>query len=99
MDAYQTLGRWIDAHHPEQIEFLRQIARGPSDTPPGANTPAAERAAELLTALGFAVERHPVPEDVVRDYGLKSITNLIVRERFGSGGPVIALNAHGDVVP
>jgi succinyl-diaminopimelate desuccinylase len=27
-----------------------------------------------------------------------SITNLIVRERFGPG-PVIALNAHGDVVP
>ncbi|MCX7153089.1 MAG: M20/M25/M40 family metallo-hydrolase, partial [Proteobacteria bacterium] len=26
-------------------------------------------------------------------------TNLIVRERFGAGGPTIALNAHGDVVP
>ena len=71
----------------------------PSDTPPGDNAPAAEKAAELLAALGFAVERHPVPEDVLRDYGLKSITNLIVRERFGTGGPVIALNAHGDVVP
>jgi acetylornithine deacetylase/succinyl-diaminopimelate desuccinylase-like protein len=29
-----------------------------------------------------------------------SVTNLVVRERFGSGkGPTIALNAHGDVVP
>ncbi|HEV8688910.1 MAG TPA: M20/M25/M40 family metallo-hydrolase, partial [Ideonella sp.] len=28
-----------------------------------------------------------------------SITNLIVRHRFGAGGPTIALNAHGDVVP
>ncbi len=29
-----------------------------------------------------------------------SVTNLVVRETFGSGkGPVIALNAHGDVVP
>ena len=26
-------------------------------------------------------------------------TNLIVRKRFGKGGPTIALNAHGDVVP
>jgi acetylornithine deacetylase/succinyl-diaminopimelate desuccinylase-like protein len=26
-------------------------------------------------------------------------TNLIVREHFGEGGPTIALNAHGDVVP
>jgi acetylornithine deacetylase/succinyl-diaminopimelate desuccinylase-like protein len=30
---------------------------------------------------------------------MKSVTNLIVRERFGEGGPTIALNAHGDVVP
>ena len=29
---------------------------------------------------------------------MKSATNLIVRHRFGDG-PVIALNAHGDVVP
>ena len=28
-----------------------------------------------------------------------SATNLIVRRRFGQGGPTIALNAHGDVVP
>ena len=28
-----------------------------------------------------------------------SCVNLVVRRRFGEGGPVIALNAHGDVVP
>ncbi len=32
-------------------------------------------------------------------HGLESITNLIVRRRYGDGGPTIALNAHGDVVP
>ena len=32
-------------------------------------------------------------------YGLQSITNLIVRRAYGAGGPLIALNAHGDVVP
>jgi succinyl-diaminopimelate desuccinylase len=96
---YEQLGRWIDAHHAEQIEFLREILRVPSDTPPGDNAPAAERAATLLTALGFTVERHPVPEDFLRAYGMKSVTNLIVRHRFAAGGPTIALNAHGDVVP
>ena len=99
MDAYGNLGRWIDAHHPEQIEFLREIVRVPSDTPPGNNAPAAEKAASLLTALGFAVERHPVPTDFLREYGMQSVTNLIVRHRFDAGGPTIALNAHGDVVP
>ena len=99
MNAYDELGRWIDAHHPEQTEFLREIVKVPSDTPPGDNAPAADKAAALLTAMGFAVERHPVPEDFVRAYGMESVTNLIVRQRFGSGGPTVALNAHGDVVP
>ena len=93
------LNSWIDAHHAEQIEFLRAIVRVPSDTPPGDNAPAAEKAAELLSAMGFAVERHPVPPEFLRTYGMQSVTNLIVRQSFGNGGPTIALNAHGDVVP
>jgi acetylornithine deacetylase/succinyl-diaminopimelate desuccinylase-like protein len=96
---YAELDRWIDAHHAGQVEFLREIVRVPSDTPPGDNAPAAEKAAELLTGFGFDVERYPVPADFLREYGMKSVTNLIVRHRFGTDGPVIALNAHGDVVP
>ena len=98
-DQYASLGRSIDAHHPQQIEFLRQIVRVPSDTPPGDNAPAAEKAAELLTRLGYAVERHPVDRDFLGAYGMQSVTNLIVRHKFGAGGPTIALNSHGDVVP
>jgi acetylornithine deacetylase/succinyl-diaminopimelate desuccinylase-like protein len=39
-----------------------------------------------------------VPAQAVKDYGLASITNLIVRRKYGDG-TTIALNAHGDVVP
>src|SRR5437899_546351 len=98
-NGIDELNRWIDDHHAEQIEFLRAIVRVPSDTPPGDNAPAAEKAADLLSAMGFAVERHPVPVEFLRAYGMRSVTNLIVRQRFGSGGATIALNAHGDVVP
>ena len=74
--------------------------RVPSDKPPGDCAPHAEAAAKLLEAMGFAVERHAVPQDAVAANGMVSCTNLVVRVRFGSGkGPVIALNAHGDVVP
>jgi succinyl-diaminopimelate desuccinylase len=99
MNDDARIGQWIDAHFADQVEFLRQIVRVPSDTPPGDNAPAAVKAAELLQQLGFAVEHHPVPQEFLREYGMKSVTNLIVRQRFGVGGPTIALNAHGDVVP
>ena len=78
--------------------FLAELVRVPSDNPSGDCAPAAERAAVLLEGLGFVVEQHPVPAERVRAVGMRSVTNLIVRRRFGDG-PVIALNAHGDVVP
>ncbi len=93
------LTSWIDEHHDAQVDFLREVVRVPTDMPPGDNAPAAQRTAELLTELGFTVERHPVPAEFVHACGMASATNLIVRERFGVGGPTIALNAHGDVVP
>ena len=99
MNPHDALCRFVDAHHGGQVEFLRAIVRVPSDTPPGDNAAAAEAAASQLSAIGFAVERHPVPGEFLRDYGMRSVTNLIVRQRFGDGGPTIALNAHGDVVP
>jgi succinyl-diaminopimelate desuccinylase len=88
---------YIDAHHAEQVEFLAELIRVPSDNPPGDCAAHAVRAAELLEALGFIVERHPVPAEAVRASGMISATNLMVRHRFGAG-PTVALNAHGDVV-
>ncbi|MBS7539826.1 ArgE/DapE family deacylase [Ancylobacter lacus] len=83
-----------------EVAFLKALVRVPSDNPPGDCAPHAEEAARLLEELGFEVERHGVPEPFVKSYGMRSVVNLVVRQRFGSGrGPVIALNAHGDVVP
>ena len=96
---YEALDAWIDAHFDEEVRFLQALVRVPTDTPPGNNAPHAERTAELLAGMGLVAEKHPVPAAEVQAYGLQSITNLIVRRRFGDGGPVIALNAHGDVVP
>ena len=96
--TYSTLDAWIDAHFDEQLKFLQELVRVPTDTPPGNNTPHALRTVELLQAFGFAAEKHEVPADVVRAHGLESITNLVVQRRYGAGR-VVALNAHGDVVP
>ena len=96
--ARQQLLDLIDAHFDEQVAFLQGVVRIPTDTPPGNNAPHAEAVAEMVRAYGWEAERHAVPADAVRDYGMESITNLIVRRPYGDG-PTIALNAHGDVVP
>ncbi len=110
MTDYAKLDAWIDSHFDEEVKFLQQLVQVPTDTPPGNNAPHAERTAELLEGFGLAAEKHAVPAQEVKDYGLESITNLIVRRRYGeegdrkngersSQGLTVALNAHGDVVP
>ena len=96
---YEQLDQWIDAHFDEQVKFLQALVQVPTDTPPGNNAPHAIRTTELLKEMGYETEQFPVPEEEVKAYGLKSLTNLIVRRHFGTGGKTIALNAHGDVVP
>lgn len=98
MSRYHDLDAWVDEHFHEEVRFLQALVQVPTDTPPGNNAPHAERTAELLLGFDLDAERHPVPEALVRAAGLQSITNLIVRRRYGEG-PTIALNAHGDVVP
>ena len=98
MTDYARLDAWVDAHFDEQVRFLQSLVRVPTDTPPGNNAPHAVRTAELLKEMGLEAEAHAVPTQEVRDYGMESITNLIVRREYGPGRRV-ALNAHGDVVP
>ena len=99
MNDYDKLDAWIDQHFDDEVRFLQALVQVPTDTPPGHNAPHAERTAELLALMGLQAEKHPVPEWALQEYGLQSITNLIVRKRFAAGGKTVALNAHGDVVP
>ncbi|WP_295999136.1 M20/M25/M40 family metallo-hydrolase [Rugamonas sp.] len=95
----EKLVNWIDAHFGEEVGFLQQVLRVPTDTPPGNNAPHAELVAGLVEDFGWHAEKHAVPAQQVRDYGMQSITNLIVRRPYAADGPTLALNAHGDVVP
>jgi succinyl-diaminopimelate desuccinylase len=96
--VYTDLDTWIDMHFDEQVRFLQELVRVPTDTPPGNNAPHAQRTSELLEAMGLSVEKHAIPEAEVHAVGMQSVTNLLVRRKFGAG-PTVLLNAHGDVVP
>ena len=87
MTIYEQTDAWIDAHFDEQVRFLQELIRVPTDTPPGNNAPHAARTAALLHDMGIEAEQH-----------LESVTNLVVRRKYGPGRTVL-LNAHGDVVP
>ena len=93
-----SIETFVDKNFARETAFLAELVKVTTDNPPGDCAAHAARAKELLTGLGFEVEVHPVPAALVAAAGMKSVTNLIVRHRFGDG-PVIALNAHGDVVP
>jgi len=97
-DLYTHLDAWVNQHFDEEVRFLQALVRVPTDTPPGNNAPHAERTAELLHAMGLEAEKHRVPPEMAQAAGLQSVTNLLVRRRFGPGRTVL-LNAHGDVVP
>ncbi len=92
------IAEFLQSQRDAETGFLAELVRTPSDNPPGDCAAHAERAAALLEAQGLTVERHKVPDALVRQNGMISATNLVVRHRFGPG-PTIALNAHGDVVP
>ncbi|MGZ8259239.1 MAG: M20/M25/M40 family metallo-hydrolase [Caldimonas sp.] len=96
--SHATIDAWVDANFDDEVRFLQELVRVPTDTPPGDNARHAERTAELLRGFGFAPELHPVPAELVQRQGMRSNTNIVVRRRHGDG-PTIALSAHGDVVP
>ena len=98
MSASTDIEQFLAAHEKEEEAFLAELVKVPSDNPPGDCAPHAGRAAQLLEAMGLTVERHVVPADVVKANGMVSCSNLVVRVKFGEG-KIVALNAHGDVVP
>ena len=98
MTLPSIIGEFVDRDFDREVQFLAELVKAPSDNPPGDCAPHAKCVRELLEDLGLAVEMHEVPRAEVEAAGMRSATNLIVRHHFGDG-PIVALNAHGDVVP
>ena len=73
---YEALDAWINTHFDEEVRFLQELVRVPTDTPPGNNAPHAERAAELLKEFGFDAEKHAVPAPTVAKFFRRDILVL-----------------------
>ena len=96
MTDYSKLDAWVDAHFDEEVRFLHWCACPP--TPARRATMPRTPSAPPSCCGPSACRPRPTPCPKVRDYGLQSITNLIVRREYGPGRRV-ALNAHGEGLP
>jgi len=98
-NARRKIRDFLKQQRNAQTRFLAELVKAPSDNPPGDCQAHADKTAILLEGLGLSVEHHRVPDALLKSHNMISCTNLVVREKFSNNGPVIALNAHGDVVP
>ena len=98
-NAYDRLDAWIDAHFDEEVRFLQALVRCPPTRRPATTRRMPSAPPSCWPAWASRPRSTRCRRRRCKAYGLQSITNLIVRRRFGAGGPIIALNAHGDVVP
>jgi hypothetical protein len=83
----ERLCAWIDQHFEEEVSVLQQLIRIPTDTPARQQRPARRCGGRAGAVLGLAGREACQPAGQVRDYGMQSITNLIVRRPYGDGGP------------
>ena len=48
MSPYEALDAWVDAHFDDEVAFLAELVKVPTDTQPGNNAPHGERTAQQL---------------------------------------------------
>ena len=87
-NRYAALDAFVDAHFDEQVRFLQELVRVPTDTPPGNNAPHAQRTRELLSAWDMPAQAHAVPDALVQAQGWRFINaDLTVLAQVPRVGP------------
>jgi acetylornithine deacetylase/succinyl-diaminopimelate desuccinylase family protein len=92
----------IDHCFEEEVNFLQQLIRIPSENPPGRYEEITNFLVSYLRELGLATEVHETPRSVCKSAGLESDERrLSVKATAGTarGKPRILLLAHLDTVP
>ncbi len=97
MNAENTtkIRNYLTAHRAAQFRFLADLVRHATDRTDQDLAPFTDMVIVNLSAFGFELDFHTVPEDRCRNLGYNQLTNIVARRRFGPG-PTVALVANGD---
>ena len=99
MSVENAIHAFVSEHQDAEARFLAEIVRFRPTTRPATATGPPKRSRDCSRVSGSPSSGTRSRDALVKANGMVSATNLIVRRKFGQGGPTIALNAHGDVVP
>ena len=69
---------FIESNFIREVELLKALVRVPSDNPPGDCARHGEAAAKLFEGLGFKVDRHAVPAELVTSNAPLAITTRLL---------------------
>lgn len=99
-----TPAAYLDRHHSDLLQLLRDLVRIDTTNPPGLNYETiAARLAEELRLAGLTARVHPVPAQVAKrllpEAAAYPRCNVIGRRRGRGAKRTIHFNAHFDVVP
>ncbi|MFC4776468.1 ArgE/DapE family deacylase [Paenibacillus sp. GCM10023252] len=98
--AKQAVLEWLREQEQPITQMVQALVAVPSDNPAGDCRAIAAETVSQLAKLELSPRLLPVPEEIARQAGMIAADNVVAELLLGSGeGPVIILNAHGDVVP
>ncbi|TWT25355.1 M20 family metallopeptidase [Planomicrobium sp. CPCC 101110] len=90
----------VDKLKPDAVKFLQQMIQIPSENPMGDYEDLSRFLNDQFTAWGFEVEVVNVPDEEVKQAGLKTPRkNVIATIKGEKEGPHLLFNAHLDTVP
>ena len=88
---------FLTIHRAAQFGFLTGLVSHPTDRSDRDQSEFLDFLVLNLSAFGFQIDFHVVPDELCRNQGRASVTNIVARRSFGPG-PTVALAANVDTL-
>ncbi|NQW02238.1 MAG: M20/M25/M40 family metallo-hydrolase [Rhodospirillales bacterium] len=97
-ETHAKIREFLTRQRAAQFRFLTGLVRRPTDHPDVDFTEFLDFLVLNLSAFGFRIDYHSVPDARCQAAGRATVTNIVARRSFGPG-PTVALAANVDTAP